>query len=239
MNANVERNWLTELARPLFAQPSASGQHLERGIEGAFGIILMGDGRTEHGQHSIAHELFHKAIVARDCLRKRVEQRILEGAYFLRIEPLGERGEARNVREEHGYLSAIGFSLSDVWRCWSQASFRAVYDRWRWKRCGSCLDSSPSRPRCTAVGTIGKVRLVRCATGRTGRGLPAPAAGAKGEAWRQLETATGARHCDRWPDLRQPHNSTCGACQLRGQAGKFRPTEPTERGGRRVVPRYC
>ena len=68
----------------------------------------MGDRRAEHRHHGIADELFHEAVVAGDRLGERLEQRVLERAHLLGVEPLGERGEARNIGEEHGHLPAVG-----------------------------------------------------------------------------------------------------------------------------------
>ena len=92
----------------------AAVQHVERRVEGALGIVLMGDRRAEHGQHGIADELFHEAVVARDRLGERLEQRVLERAHLLGIEPLGERGEARDVGEEHGHLPPVRFPVEGV-----------------------------------------------------------------------------------------------------------------------------
>jgi hypothetical protein len=54
----------------------------------------VGDRRAEDRHHRVAHELLHKAVIARDGPGKHLEQRVLERPYLFRVEPLGERSEA-------------------------------------------------------------------------------------------------------------------------------------------------
>ena len=117
VDADVKRHRLAEPCRPLIAEPRAAAEHVERGVERPLRIVLMGDRCAEHRHHGIAHELFDEAVVARDRLGERLEQRILERAHLLGVEPLGQRGETRDVGEQHGHLPPVRVALDGIGRC--------------------------------------------------------------------------------------------------------------------------
>ena len=105
---------LAEPRRPLVAERRAAVEHVQRGVERPLRIVLVGDRRAEDRQDGIAHELLHEAVVARDRLGERLEQRILERAHLLGIEPLGQRGEAGDVGEEDGHLPAVHLRVAGI-----------------------------------------------------------------------------------------------------------------------------
>ena len=55
--------WPRRAAHSL-TQRRAAGQHVERGIERPLWIVLMSDRRPEDGEHGIADEFRHKAVIA-------------------------------------------------------------------------------------------------------------------------------------------------------------------------------
>ena len=189
VDADMQRDGLAELARPVGAQLNRAGLHVEGGTKRAFGVVLVRYGRTEHRQYGITHELFR--------LRQCRKQRVLEGAHLLRIEALRKRGETRNVGEQHRYLPAIGVPWWIVprHRGAGHDTCGAAGQPWRrchrglgWRRLGGC------GPRPTAAGTESKVRFAGRTTPSTGRGLPVPATRAKGKTCRHLRTAPCTRH---------------------------------------------
>ena len=88
LNANVQTYLLTESARPLFAELLTADQHVERRVEGALGIVLVGDGGAEHGQHGVADELLDEALVALDRRGHLAEETALDRAHVFGIEAL-------------------------------------------------------------------------------------------------------------------------------------------------------
>ena len=107
---------LAEPSRPLIAETRAAVEHVERGVERALRIVLVGDRRAEHRHDGIAHELLHEAVVARDRLGEGLEQRVLERAHLLGVEPLGQRGETGDIGEEHGHLPPVGVARDGIRR---------------------------------------------------------------------------------------------------------------------------
>src|SRR4030095_12772061 len=70
------------------------------------------DRPAEHRHDRVPDEFLDEAVVARDRLGQRLEQRVLERAHLLGVETLGQGGEAAEVGEEHGDLAAIGLGHS-------------------------------------------------------------------------------------------------------------------------------
>src|SRR5262249_15588888 len=110
VDPDMELNNLAKLARPVCAKVDGTGLNVEGGTKCTLWVILVGNWRTEHRHCGIAHELLHKAIVARDGFTQHRKQSVLEGAHVLRIEALGKCGETRNVGEKYGHLPAIRVS---------------------------------------------------------------------------------------------------------------------------------
>ena len=162
VDADMKLHWLPEPCRPLLAELGAAGNHIERGVERTLRVVLMSHGCTKYGKHGIADEFFDKAVLARDRPGEGVEQRILERAHVLGVEPLGKSGVARDVGEEHGDLATVSFAMK-----------------------GSC---GPSSFLCRAASDEG--RSDSCRSSRDCRGVSArgclcwrAATGAKGEVW--------------------------------------------------------
>ena len=115
----------------------------------------MGDRRAEHGHHRVADELLDEAVVARDGLAEHLEQRILECAHLLGVEPLGQRGESGQVGKEHGDLPPV--------------------------RVACAILALPLRPlpRRSAARTEGEIRLTGKAAARQANGCRRPHRGQK------------------------------------------------------------
>ena len=65
-------------------------QHVQRRVARArCGSSSWATGAPNTAMHGVAHELLDEAVIARDRLGQRVEQRGLERAHYLGIEPLG------------------------------------------------------------------------------------------------------------------------------------------------------
>ncbi len=171
MNGDVQADRLAQARRPGLAERRGAAQHVEGRLERPFGIVLVGDRRTEQSEHGIAQVFCDKAAIAGDGLAERVEQRALEGPHLLGIEAFGERGESAEVGEDDGDLTAVGVGLRDPRLC----------RRGRLAR----------RP---AARTEGEVRRAGKAAARAGNRLWTAAARAEGEARQDIETAAGAGH---------------------------------------------
>jgi hypothetical protein len=108
MHGDVQADRLAEPRRPLGAQALGPLQHVEGGIERPFGIVLVGDRRTEQGEHRIPQVLGDEPAAAGDGLAQRAEQDALEGAHLLGIEAFGQGREAAKVGEQHGDRATVG-----------------------------------------------------------------------------------------------------------------------------------
>jgi len=65
-------------------------------------MVLVRDGRAEEGHEAVAQELVHGPLVAVDLGEHQLEGAIHELVDVLRVETLGQCGEARDVHEEDG-----------------------------------------------------------------------------------------------------------------------------------------
>ncbi len=73
---------------------------LERGADGALGVVLVGDGRAPDRHDRVADELLDRAAVQLDDLGRGVEVAAQELADGLGVAVLGERREADEVGEQ-------------------------------------------------------------------------------------------------------------------------------------------
>ena len=82
-------------ARAWIAGPSAADgvDEVERGADGALGVVLVGDRRAPDGHHGVADELLDRAAVALDDLARQVEVARQELAHVL-----GSRSSAKGVK---------------------------------------------------------------------------------------------------------------------------------------------
>ena len=83
------------------------GDELQRGSHGAFGVVLLRDGRSPHRHHRVADELLHRPAVALDERARLLEVAGEELARLLRVAALGGGGEADEVGEEDGHVAAL------------------------------------------------------------------------------------------------------------------------------------
>ncbi|MGA7489125.1 MAG: hypothetical protein WBW74_19555 [Xanthobacteraceae bacterium] len=80
----------------------------EPGLHGALGIILVGVGIAEIGEHAVAHVLGDEPAVALDQRRAAAMIGADDPSHVLRIEPLRHRSRAHEVAEHHGELPPLG-----------------------------------------------------------------------------------------------------------------------------------
>jgi hypothetical protein len=78
------------------------GLHRQRGVDGPAGVVVVGDRRPEQRHHGVADELVDRAASPDDLLDEPPEAGRRDVADLLRVEALGERGEADDVGEEDG-----------------------------------------------------------------------------------------------------------------------------------------
>ena len=74
--------------------------HLERNAQGTLRIVFVRDGCPEQGEQGIARKLLDVPLVATDDTAQSRNDRVDHLEQLLRIEPVGERREARDVGEE-------------------------------------------------------------------------------------------------------------------------------------------
>ncbi len=93
----------------LLGVPAQGGLHVEGGVTGPDGVILVGHRRAEEGHDPVAHDLVDRALVAVDGLHHPLEDGVEEFAGLLRI-AVGEKLHgALNVGEEDGDLFPLAF----------------------------------------------------------------------------------------------------------------------------------
>ena len=90
------------------AEGGYRGDEVERGPDGALGVVLLRDRRAPDRHHRVADELLDRAAVALDDAPGRVEVAGEQLADVLGVAPLGERREADEVGEQDGDEPALG-----------------------------------------------------------------------------------------------------------------------------------
>ena len=104
----MQRERSAELVAPTLAELGHARVHLERRVQGALRVVLVRHRRAEDRDDSVADVLLRVSIETVDDAAQRAEQVGLQAAHVLGIEPLGDGGEAGQVREQHGGSAAIG-----------------------------------------------------------------------------------------------------------------------------------
>ena len=107
VDPDVQREGPPEPPLPAEIERAHPLAHQERGAQAAFGIVLVRARGPEHRHDRIAHELLDEALVALDRRGHLAEEVGLDRAHVLGVEPLAERGEPDQVREEHGDRAAV------------------------------------------------------------------------------------------------------------------------------------
>ena len=82
---------------------------------GARRVVLVRDGRAEQRHDAVAGELVHRAFVAVHRLHQVAEAAVHDGVQVFRVETRRQRGEARDVGEEHGHLLALALEGAARW----------------------------------------------------------------------------------------------------------------------------
>jgi hypothetical protein len=81
----------------------------ERRMDGALRVILVGDRGAEESHDAVPEELVHGALVAVHLGQHQFEGAIHQPVNVFRVEPLGERGEPRDIHVEDRHLLALRF----------------------------------------------------------------------------------------------------------------------------------
>ena len=80
---------------------------VERCADGALGVVAVRPGSAKERHDGIAEELVHQAVVARDDLLDARVEGIDQLAHSLDADLLGQRREARHIREENRHRPAL------------------------------------------------------------------------------------------------------------------------------------
>jgi hypothetical protein len=99
VDADVQRQPCRVVAESL-ADPCELAMHLERDEERAVRIVLVRDRRAEEREERVACELLDEAVIAADDAREAADDGVDHLEELLRVEAVGEGGEAGDVREE-------------------------------------------------------------------------------------------------------------------------------------------
>lgn len=97
----------------ILVEPAEGGRHGQRRAQSALRVVLPGLVQTEHRHHRVADELLDDAAVGLDGMVPGGETGLDHLPGVLRVELARDRGEADEVREEHGHELA---GLGDVLR---------------------------------------------------------------------------------------------------------------------------
>jgi hypothetical protein len=79
----------------------------ERGVSRAPRAVLVSDGRAKERHHAVAGVLVDRALEPVDLGRDQLEASVNDAVHVLGVQLLGESGEARDVGEEDGNLTAL------------------------------------------------------------------------------------------------------------------------------------
>ena len=83
--------------------------HPERGVAGAHGMVLVGQGGPEERHDAVPHDLIDRALVAVDRLHHPLEHGVEEVSRLFGIAIGEDLHRALEVGEEHGHLLALAF----------------------------------------------------------------------------------------------------------------------------------
>jgi hypothetical protein len=102
--------WLDAVrAAHLLAVAANGGLHVERGVAGAHGVVLVGDGRAEQRHDAVAHHLVDGPFVPVDRVHHPLEHRVEQLARLLRVAVGEQFHRALEVREQDRDLLALTF----------------------------------------------------------------------------------------------------------------------------------
>jgi len=131
-------------------------------VDGPARVVLVGDGGAEERHDAVAEELVDRALVAVHLGQHEVEGAAHEPMHFLGVEALGQRGEPRDVHEEHRHLLALALEGA----AGGQNFLGEVLRRIRlWRREAAGRDAGLERPAALVAKPVaGRVwRLTRSA----------------------------------------------------------------------------
>src|SRR5712692_6845331 len=91
--------------------------HQQGGIEGALGMIFVGNGRAEEGEDAVAGGLSDVAFVAMHGIHHQLECRIDDGTRLFRIEAFNQSHRAFDVSEKRGDGLTLAVSRPACFHC--------------------------------------------------------------------------------------------------------------------------
>jgi hypothetical protein len=83
--------------------------YAQGGVAGAYGMIFVGERRTEKRHDAVAHDLVDGALVVMHRLHHALEHRIEQLTRLLRVALDKKLHRALHVCEEHRHLLALAF----------------------------------------------------------------------------------------------------------------------------------
>ena len=89
-------------------------EHLQGGVAGTPGVVLVGDRSPEDGHDPVAGELVDRALEPGHRVGEDREEALHDRAPLLRVLLLGEVHRAADVREQDGDLLAFGIVLAGL-----------------------------------------------------------------------------------------------------------------------------
>ena len=145
IDTDVQRDRVAEAMVPALAERDSGRMHVECRVHGALRVVFMRHRCTENRHHRVTDEFLDERVVALDHPAQSAKQVRLQCAHVLGIQPLGDRGEAGQVREKHAGRPAI----------------RVRHDGWRRDRWGQFAPASRTESEVS-----GYVELAVCALHR-------------------------------------------------------------------------
>jgi hypothetical protein len=109
VEADTDLHRRTVRAPRLLGVPIDRFLHLERGIAGADGVVLVRNRCAEERHDPVAHHLVHRALVAVDGLHHVREDRVEDLARFLGIAVGEQLHRALEIGEQDGHLLPLAF----------------------------------------------------------------------------------------------------------------------------------
>ena len=105
--AGVHPDSKTNRLGELVGQLGDGGLHRQPGPHAALGVVLVGSGCTEQGEHAVAEDLVHPAAVGVHVGHQALHATVDQPAHLLGVAMLGQRGEPHDVGEQHGHHATL------------------------------------------------------------------------------------------------------------------------------------
>ena len=108
VQADVQAQLLVAVALLyLLVEERHLGLHVERGADGHFGVVFLGDGRAKDGHDAIPDELIDHALKLIDAARHQPGKLLDQHEQLFIIEALGEAGKTGEIGKQQGNVAAL------------------------------------------------------------------------------------------------------------------------------------